>query len=128
MTAGKAPLAMTMGDLAGIGPELALAAWRDRTNNAPFFVFAPPGVLAAAASRARFAAPVIETDLAGAAAAFSNGLPVVPLKSAVEDAPGRPTSANAAATIESIARAVEAVHEGAARGDRDQPNRQGGPL
>src|SRR5579863_4699543 len=115
MTDDKAPLAMTMGDPAGIGPELALAAWRDRTSSAPFFVFAAPGVLAAAAKRVGFATPVIETDLAGAAAAFLKGLPVVALKSAVDDAPGCPTAANAAATIESIARAVEAVHQGAAR-------------
>ncbi len=115
MTGDKPPLAMTMGDPAGIGPELACAAWRERTSSAPFFVFAAPGVLAAAAKRAGLAAPVLETDLAGAAAAFSKGLPVVSLKSAVEDAPGRPTTANAAATIESIARAVEAVREGAAR-------------
>ena len=115
MTDDKAPLAMTMGDPAGIGPELALAAWRDRTSSAPFFVFAAPGVLAAAARRVGFATTVIETDPAGAAAAFLKGLPVVALKSAVDDAPGCPTAANAAATIESIARAVEAVHQGAAR-------------
>ena len=115
MTGDKPPLAMTMGDPAGIGPELALAAWRKLRSGAPFFVFAAPGVLAAAAKRAGFAAPVIETDPAGAAAAFSHGLPVVPLKSPVEDAPGRPAAANAEATIESIARAVEAVHDSVAR-------------
>jgi 4-hydroxythreonine-4-phosphate dehydrogenase len=115
MTGDKPPLAMTMGDPSGIGPELALAAWRGRMSSAPFFVLAAPSVLAAAARRAGFAAPLIETDPAGAAAAFSKGLPVVPLKSAVEDAPGRPASRNAAATIESIARAVDAVHQGAAR-------------
>jgi 4-hydroxythreonine-4-phosphate dehydrogenase len=115
MTGDKPPLAMTMGDPAGIGPELALSAWRDRRPSAPFFVLAAPAVLAAAARRLGFAAPVIETDPAGAAAAFSKGLPVVPLKSPVKDAPGRPTAANAGATIESIARAVEAVHQGAAR-------------
>jgi 4-hydroxythreonine-4-phosphate dehydrogenase len=104
-----------MGDPAGIGPELALAAWRDRTPRAPFVVFATPGVLAAAAKRAGLTAPIIETDPAGARAAFSNGLPVVPLKNPVEDAPGRPSAANAAATIESIERAVEAVRHGRAR-------------
>jgi 4-hydroxythreonine-4-phosphate dehydrogenase len=114
MTGDMAPLAMTMGDPAGIGPELALAAWRDRTG-APFVVFAAPGVLAAAAKRTGFAVPIIETDSAGARAAFSNGLPVVPLRNRVEDAPGRPSAANAAATIESIERAVEAVHQGEAR-------------
>jgi 4-hydroxythreonine-4-phosphate dehydrogenase len=115
MTGEKPPLAMTMGDPAGIGPELTLYAWRDRSPTAPFFVLAAPAVLAAAARRLEFAAPLIETDPAGAVAAFSKGLPVVPLQSAVEDAPGRPAAANAAATIESIARAVEAVHQGAAR-------------
>ena len=115
MTGDMAPLAMTMGDPAGIGPELALAAWRDRTPGVPFVIFAPPGVLAAAAKRAGLTAPIIETDPAGARAAFSKGLPVVPLNNAVEDAPGRPSAANAAATIESIERAVEAVRQGYAR-------------
>jgi 4-hydroxythreonine-4-phosphate dehydrogenase len=115
MTGETTPLAMTMGDPAGIGPELALAAWRERAPNEPFVVFAVPSILAAAAKRAGIAAPIIETDLAGARAAFSDGLPVVPLKNAVEDAPGRPNAANAAATIESIERAVEAVRRGEVR-------------
>ena len=115
MTSDSVPLAMTMGDPAGIGPELALAAWRDRIPTAPFVVFAAPSALAAAAKRAGVGAPIIETDPAGAVAAFSKGLPVIPLRNAVEDAPGRPSAANAAATIESIERAVEAVHQGEAR-------------
>ena len=52
MTGDMAPLAMTMGDPAGIGPELTLAAWRDRTPGVPFVIFAAPAVLAAAAKRA----------------------------------------------------------------------------
>jgi 4-hydroxythreonine-4-phosphate dehydrogenase len=115
MTFDRPPLAMTMGDPAGIGPELALAAWRQRTPSAPFALFAAPGVLAAVARRAGCAAPIVETDLAGAQAAFSSGLPVVPLKNAADDAPGRPSATNAAATIESIERAVEAVRQGEAR-------------
>ena len=115
MTGDALLLAMTMGDPAGIGPELALAAWRDRTPGAPFVVFAAPGVLAAAAKRAGFTAPIIEIDPSGARAAFSNGLPVVPLENGVEDAPGRPSAANAAATIESIERAVEAARQGHVR-------------
>jgi 4-hydroxythreonine-4-phosphate dehydrogenase len=112
---GEKPLAMTMGDPAGIGPELALAAWRDRTPGAPFFVLASPAVLAAAARRAGFEAPIIETDPASAAGEFSKGLPIVPLVHAVETEPGRPSAANAAATIESITRAVETVRKGEAR-------------
>jgi 4-hydroxythreonine-4-phosphate dehydrogenase len=115
MSGDMAPLAMTMGDPAGIGPELALAAWRDRAPDAPFVVFAAPDLLAAAARRIGLTAPIIETDPPGARGAFLKGLPVVPLRNGVEDAPGRPSAANAAATIESIARAVEAVRQGEAR-------------
>ncbi len=115
MASDSSPLAMTMGDPAGIGPELALAAWVHRTPSAPFMLFAAPGVLAAAAKRAGVNAPIIEIDPAGARAAFVNGLPVVPLRNPAEDAPGHPSAANAAATLESIERAVEAVRHGEAR-------------
>ena len=93
MTGDKPPLAMTMGDPAGIGPELALAAWRESTPSAPFFVLAAPAVLAAAARRVGFEAPIIETDPAAAAAQFAKGVPVVPLAHAVEAEPGRPSAA-----------------------------------
>ncbi len=115
MTAERPPLAMTMGDPAGVGPELALAAWRDRT---PGRAVLRPGRAKRACGRRRsrgFEAPVIEIEPAGAAAAFSRGIPVVPLVNPVEAIPGRPNSANSAATIESIARAVEAVRKGEAR-------------
>ena len=115
MTGDKLPLAMTMGDPAGIGPELALAAWRGGRRDAPFFVFAAPKVLSAAAKRAGITVPIIETDPAGAASVFASGLPAVPLSHPVEDAPGRPIAANAAATIESIERAVASVRQGEAR-------------
>ena len=63
MTGERPPLAMTMGDPAGIGPELALAAWRcGRPPSAPFFVLAAPARLAAAAQRLGLDAPIVETD------------------------------------------------------------------
>ena len=45
----------------------------------------------------------------------TRGLPVVPLDYPVEAEPGRPDARNAAATIESITRAVPSVRDGAAR-------------
>ena len=112
----KPALALTMGEPAGIGPELTLTAWRQRSaHDAPFFVLAAPGHLASVAKTIGIDARIIETEPAEAASVIGNGLPVVPLKNAVEAAPGRPNSANAAATIESITRAVEAVHTGEAR-------------
>ncbi len=116
MTAEKPPLAMTMGDPAGIGPEIALAAWRAReAGDPPFFILASPALLSAAAKRAGFEAAIIETEPDCVAGVVDQGLPVVPLEHRVEAEPGRPDTRNAAATIESIARAVQAVRDGAAR-------------
>jgi len=116
MTSERRPLAMTMGDPAGIGPELALAAWRLRgTHRAPFFVLAAPAQLADLGRRLGAPVPIVETDPAGARAAFDRGLPVVPLAHAFAVEPGRPSAASAAATLESIERAVESVRAGEAR-------------
>jgi 4-hydroxythreonine-4-phosphate dehydrogenase len=110
------PLAITMGDPAGIGPELALAAWRLRAaGDPPFFVLAAPAHLAEVARRIRSPTPIVETDFERAASVIDRGLPVVPLNNAVAAEPGRPNAANAAATIESIERAVLAVRAGTAR-------------
>ena len=116
MTGGRPPLAMTMGDPAGIGPELAMAAWRARSNgDAPFYLLAAPAHLVALARRVGFEAPIIETEPAQAARVIGRGLPVVPLENPVDAEPGRPDDRNAEATIELIARAVSAVREGKAR-------------
>ncbi len=116
MTAEKPPLAMTMGDPAGIGPEIALAAWRARrAGDPPFFVLASPALLSTAAKKAGFDAMIVETEPDRVAAVVDRGLPVVPLEHRVEAEPGRPDPRDAAATIESIARAVQAVRDGAAR-------------
>ncbi len=110
------PLAMTMGDPAGIGPELALSAWRQRKpGDSTFFVYAVPAHLSAVAKRIGFDAPIIETQAGLAAGVIDKGLPVVPLENPVNAEPGRPDARNAAATIESIARAVDAARKGEAR-------------
>jgi 4-hydroxythreonine-4-phosphate dehydrogenase len=116
MSRNTLPLAMTMGDPAGVGIEVALKAWRARRpDDAPFFIIAAPEALAAAARRLEMDAPIVETDAAGAASAIEKGVPVVPLANAVFAEPGRPDPASAAATVESITRAVEAVRSGEAR-------------
>ena len=92
MTGDKPPLAMTMGDPAGIGPELALGRLARSNARARRSSCSPrPAFWPRAAKRAGLAVPIIETDPAGAGAAFANGLPVVPLRNPVADAPGRPT-------------------------------------
>jgi 4-hydroxythreonine-4-phosphate dehydrogenase len=58
--------------------------------------------------------PIARTSADDAARVFREALPIVPLTVSVIGAPGRPSSADAAATIESIERAVAAVAEGSA--------------
>jgi len=109
------PLAMTMGEPAGIGPELALRAWLRRSDiGATFFVIADPAPLRALAGSLGLAAPVAIVAPEEAVSAFDHALPVVPLEATAAAAPGRPDAAFARATIESIERAVGYVRSGAA--------------
>ncbi len=90
-------LALTMGDPAGIGGEIATAAWR---AGAPRFVaLADPAWLAA------HGAPVRVVDHPGEAT-FDDAIAVIPVPLAAAARPGRPDPANAAATVASIERAV----------------------
>ena len=108
---------MTMGDPAGIGPELALAAWRARrAGDAPFFVLAAPAHPFAARQTAsgstrRSSKPSPPAPPASSTGACRSSRS----KHRVDAEPGRPDARNAAATIESIARAVQAVRDGEAR-------------
>jgi 4-hydroxythreonine-4-phosphate dehydrogenase len=109
------PLAMTMGDPAGIGPELALRAWLRRGDiGAPFFVIADTEVLHGLSQKLALDVPVRGATPQQATAIFNDALPVVALSKSVSVQSGHPDSAGAAATIESIERAVEAVRLGQA--------------
>jgi 4-hydroxythreonine-4-phosphate dehydrogenase len=109
------PLAMTMGEPAGIGPELALRAWLKRREiGAPFFVIAEPAALRELARRLALDVPIAVAEPGGAAEIFGGALPVVPLKAAAAATAGRPDSKFAPATIESIERAVGYVRSGEA--------------
>ena len=101
------PLALTLGDPAGIGPELALKAWRARAAlPAPFFLLADPDALARAAHALGLETPIIVCEPEGAAAAFASALPVVALAAKAEAQPGRSQIGHAPAILESIERAV----------------------
>ena len=113
------PLALTLGDPAGIGPELALAAWRARTGQPtlpPFFLVADPDFVERTANRLGLSVPVATIDPETAAEVFPRALPVVPLPSgaAIEAVPGKPDSGQAGAVIESITAAVGFVKAGRA--------------
>lgn len=75
-----APLAVSLGDPAGVGPELIAEAWRrrDAEGLAPFFASGGQGVLTAAARRRGFEITVSAIDdPAEAPALFAKALPVL---------------------------------------------------
>jgi 4-hydroxythreonine-4-phosphate dehydrogenase len=111
-----APLALTMGEPAGIGPDVTLAAWaRRKALDLPaFYYLADPVFLATRARRMGLDVPIETVSAADAAAVFGRALPVVPLDSSVEVTPGAPSVATAQAVIEAIARAVGDVRAGLA--------------
>ena len=112
------PLALTMGDPAGIGPDITLAAWLARAEHglAPFVVFADPDALSARARALGLAVP-IETigDLSSACDVFETRLPVRPISCTAPVTAGTPDAANAPAIIGAIEDAVAAVRRGDAR-------------
>jgi len=112
------PLALTMGDPSGIGPEIALKSFAARKAQAlpPFFALGDPELYRRVASALALEVAVEETTPREANAAFAAAFPVVPLGLSVRGEPGKSDRADAAATISSIERAVECVAKGEARG------------
>lgn len=104
------PLAVSMGDPAGIGLELALRAWGERAALPPFFLVADPDALTRAAGRIGVTPPplAIVSDI-GAIRPAVESLTVLATTLAVQELPGAPDIANAAATIDAIAKGVDAV-------------------
>jgi 4-hydroxythreonine-4-phosphate dehydrogenase len=114
---GPLPLAVTMGEPAGIGGEILLKAWvaRGEAGLPCFVALDDPNRLAALAGRIGLDVPVRTVASAGEARAlFDSALPVLPLPLAAPVEPGRPDPANGAAVIASIDRAVELVRSGEA--------------
>jgi 4-hydroxythreonine-4-phosphate dehydrogenase len=108
-----APIALTCGDPAGIGPQIALRAWAALRDGPAFFLL---GSLSQAADLGgRLGIPVrrVETP-AEAAAAMARGLPVLDHPLPRPPVPGCPDPGNAPAVVEIIARAVRLVQDGAA--------------
>jgi 4-hydroxythreonine-4-phosphate dehydrogenase len=116
--AASAPLALTMGDPAGIGLDITLAAWRARKTAAlaPFVVLGDAAALSARAEALGIEVPVATVaGPAEALRAFETHLPVEPVPCPQPVVPGRPDARNAPAVVDAITRAVDAVRSGAAR-------------
>jgi 4-hydroxythreonine-4-phosphate dehydrogenase len=105
---GNLPLALTIGEPAGIGPDLALAVWRRRRElDVPaFYLIGAPDFLASRARTLGLDVPLTTVTPAQAATAFARALPVLALDLPVTAAPGKPDATSAPAAIAAIRRAV----------------------
>jgi 4-hydroxythreonine-4-phosphate dehydrogenase len=112
----RSPLALTMGEPAGIGPDIALAVWtrRAQIDPPPFYIVADPEALSRRAKQLGLGVPIETVKPQAAAAAFAHALPVVALGIAATAEPGKPDGSSAPAAIASIDRAVADVIKGAA--------------
>src|SRR5690349_15241098 len=94
------PLALTMGDPAGIGGELALRAWLARKSDRPFVALDDVGRLAALAAQIGVDVPLHAVNSpAEASAVFGEALPVLPVPLSAPVTPGRPDTAHAPAVV-----------------------------
>jgi 4-hydroxythreonine-4-phosphate dehydrogenase len=110
------PLALTLGEPAGIGPDITFAAWRRRTELglAPFYILADPMFLRGCTERIAPDVPIAVVEPSAAASAFAQALPVVDIGVSITAKPGHPDGSSAPAAIAAIRRAVHDVHTGRA--------------
>ncbi len=107
-----APLAVTLGDPAGVGPEIVAAAWAALRASGPSF-------LAVGDARTLAAAGAPVAPIAGAAEAsdrFADALPVLDLPLSEPPVPGRPSPQAAPFVVRWIEAAVQLALDGAATG------------
>jgi 4-hydroxythreonine-4-phosphate dehydrogenase len=110
------PLALTLGEPAGIGPDITFAAWRrrDEAGLQPFYVLADPQFLHGCAERIAPDIPIAVVEPATAASAFASALPVVDIEVTVTASPAHPDDSSAPAALAAIRRAVADVTSGRA--------------
>jgi 4-hydroxythreonine-4-phosphate dehydrogenase len=109
-----APLAVSIGDPAGIGPEIVAAAWAARHHEGlpAFFAIGDRRALAAV-----WDGPIITLAApAEAADAFDRGLPLVQVDDPGEIVPGDPNLAGARCALDSLEIAVGLARNGFAGG------------
>jgi 4-hydroxythreonine-4-phosphate dehydrogenase len=110
------PLALTLGEPAGIGPDITFAAWRRRAELglAPFYLLADPAFVARRAERIAPDVTIAVVEPQAAGAAFETALPVVDIGVTVSAEPGHPDRSSAPAALTAIRRAVADISTGVA--------------
>ena len=110
------PLALTLGEPAGIGPDITIAAWlrRSELKLPAFYLLGDAACLAARATALGVDIAIAEVGSDAAATAFADALPVVATGARATAAPGRPDQSSAPAALASIRQAVADVRAGRA--------------
>jgi 4-hydroxythreonine-4-phosphate dehydrogenase len=109
-------LALTLGEPAGIGPDIAIEAWRRRRelDLPPFYILADPDFLHRRIRAIGRDAALSVVEPAAAEATFDAALPVVDIGIDVTAEPGHPDDTSAPAALAAIRRAVDDVGAGTA--------------
>jgi 4-hydroxythreonine-4-phosphate dehydrogenase len=106
------PLAVSLGDPAGIGPEVIAKCWDHRAEFglSPFVAVGDPRSLAAV-----WDGPIVTVEDPGDVdSAFDVGLPLWPMAAAQADVPGCPSVAGAHCSLDALELAVGLARSGAA--------------
>lgn len=115
MSAVNLPLAVSIGDPSGIGPDILLKAWHQNASlNLPQFFVA--GDINFLKQRAKLLNLEIEFDAYEPGSTISNKLPVLDIGHPLKGTPQHPETNDALATIKSIDRCVELIFENKASG------------
>ena len=106
-------LALTLGEPAGIGPDITIAAWlkRREVDLPPFYLIGDSAFIKARAALLNAAIAVVDVKPEDASAAFADALPVVKTGIAATAQPGQPDDSSAQVAIASIRHAVADVIE-----------------
>ena len=107
MSVAPPPVALTCGEPAGVGPELARRAWETLGASLPFAWIGDPRHLPRGTPTATIDHP------SEARAASARALPVLAMRFPERARPGRPSAANAQSVVDAVARGAGLAREGA---------------
>jgi len=112
LTRTEKPLAIALGDPAGIGPEIVAKAWeaRHKIEMPPFFTVGDPASVSTV-----WGGPVqVVTSAAEAMTCYDDALPVIELPALAPAIPGKPDLAGARCALDSLELALGLTRSGSA--------------
>ncbi len=113
VTLPQLPLALTQGDPAGIGPDIAITAWAKRREFGlpPFILIGDPDVITSRANLLGIAIDVKVCEPEQALSVFPDALPILSIPVGFEVQAGQPHVGAALATIKAVETAVSLTFE-----------------